>query len=321
LYRLRAAASADAPHGQNTRARRASTYKNALPAARGAEIRGAGAGAACAAARNGGVFGQSLISCRLKKCRSNQTTQTPWPNQPKENNCIPSDSYFLPLPFESEGYACNEVGQLLMAWAKIWAHGRDETELAAKKLHHRQGPPVQLTSTYATSNGIAYWANGNCAPCNLQITTAGNFKGISYANVEPTNVTLVFNSDSHTYIWRIKYSRLKQVAIDNAVTYQNSWNRIALPGGATPQDLGHGNGNELATVAARGSGGGNRGSGGGSAWQRRWQRQRERVAARGSGGSGVAAVATALVAAVMATVVPTSTSGKSAAPSFQAMTK
>jgi hypothetical protein len=56
----------------------------------------------------------------------------------KAANCIPTDSYILPLPFESEGYApvrtavaikgahaagdaCNEVMHLLMAWAKIWA--------------------------------------------------------------------------------------------------------------------------------------------------------------------------------------------------------
>jgi hypothetical protein len=55
----------------------------------------------------------------------------------KAADCIPTDSHFLPLPFESEGYACKEVGQLLMAWAKLWAQGRDETALAAKKLHHR----------------------------------------------------------------------------------------------------------------------------------------------------------------------------------------
>jgi hypothetical protein len=77
----------------------------------------------------------------------------------KAANCIPTDSYFLPLPFESEGYACKEVGQLLMAWAKIWAQGRDETALAAKKLHHRWMTELHCIHARHLANNITDRAN------------------------------------------------------------------------------------------------------------------------------------------------------------------
>jgi hypothetical protein len=96
----------------------------------------------------------------------------------KENNCIPSDSYFLPLPFESEGYACNEVGPLLMAWAKIWAQGRGETELAAKKLHH--GWMTELHCIH-----VRHLANNITERANLALEMRDNKDGISVDHRPP----------------------------------------------------------------------------------------------------------------------------------------
>ncbi len=98
---------------------------------------------------------------------------------------------------------------------------------------------VNLTATYATTNGVTDFYTGNCEPCNLINTASSPYVtagGVTHLNVELTNAQLVFNSDSHTYIRRIKYSPLKQVSLDVATKYKNSWNKTALPNGASPED-------------------------------------------------------------------------------------
>ncbi len=56
---------------------------------------------------------------------------------------------------------CKEVGQLLMAWAKIWAEGRDETSLAAKKLeaHHKWMTELHCIHARHLANNITERAN------------------------------------------------------------------------------------------------------------------------------------------------------------------
>jgi hypothetical protein len=51
---------------------------------------------------------------------------------------IPDEQCFQPLGFElgfeSEGYACKEVNQVLHAWSKLWMERRDKTKGEADKL-------------------------------------------------------------------------------------------------------------------------------------------------------------------------------------------
>ena len=82
---------------------------------------------------------------------------------------------FLSLPFESEGYVCKEVGQLLMAWAKIWALGRDETALAAKKLHHK----------WMTELHARHLANNITERANLAFEMRQNKDGVSFDHRPP----------------------------------------------------------------------------------------------------------------------------------------